>query len=146
MTPLLAKSREPLRAAQSKRARVSLLDTTVGAAILTCCDHLNRVVEHSCRCVCGLAYDNVSLTHRRENARLGKAVLGFTLLAAAMPGAHDALANSPGRWFAAPVLPNHLIFVQADAPKTEAILRKAIEDLQQEKPDFDNMEPELQKA
>jgi hypothetical protein len=33
-----------------------------------------------------------------------------------------------------------------DTPKTEAILRKTIQDLQQGKPDFVTMEPELQNA
>jgi hypothetical protein len=77
---------------------------------------------------------------------LGKTVLGFLLLAVAMLGGDDAFANSLTRWFAAPTQPNLLILAQADAPKTEAILRKTIQDLQQGKPDFDTMEPELQNA
>jgi hypothetical protein len=57
---------------------------------------------------------------------LGKTVLGFTLLATAMLGADDAFANSLTRWFAVPTRPNLLILAQADAPKSEAILRKTI--------------------
>ena len=75
---------------------------------------------------------------------LGKVLLAMTFVAAAIPGI--ALANSAGRWFA-PISPtNGLVFVQADVPKTEAILRKAIQDLQQGKPDLDSMEPGLQQA
>ena len=75
---------------------------------------------------------------------LGKVILAMTFVAAAIPGI--ALANSAGRWFA-PISPtNGLVFVQADVPKTEAILRKAIQDLQQGKPDLDSMEPGLQQA
>ena len=75
---------------------------------------------------------------------LGKVILAMAFVAAAIPGI--ALANSAGRWFA-PISPtNGLVFVQADVPETEAILRKAIQDLQQGKPDLDSMEPELQQA
>jgi hypothetical protein len=74
---------------------------------------------------------------------LGKAVLGFTLLFAAATGTGDVFANSR---LNAPIAPNPLILVQAGTPRTEAILRKTIEDLQQGKPDFSTMEPELQSA
>jgi hypothetical protein len=36
--------------------------------------------------------------------------------------------------------------LRAEAPKTEAILRKTTQDLQEGKPDFSTMEPELQNA
>ena len=74
---------------------------------------------------------------------LGKAVLGITLLFAATTRTDDAFANSR---LNAPIAPNGLVVVQADAPKTEAILRKTIKDLQQGKPDYDTMEPGLQSA
>jgi hypothetical protein len=77
---------------------------------------------------------------------LSKAILGFALLVAIAPQAGDAFANSlPGR-FAVHARPRLLILTPADAAKTEPILRKTIQDLQQGKPDYDTMEPELQAA
>jgi hypothetical protein len=87
---------------------------------------------------------NINRRYRWEDDMLGKAILAITFVAAAIPGI--ALANSAGRWFAATVPANGLVFVQAAVPKTEAILRKAIQDLQDGKPDFDSMEPGLQQA
>src|SRR2546421_610932 len=77
-----------------------------------------------------------------------KSAFAFTVLAAAtavMPRADHASASSG--WLAAQAPANRLIFVQTQTShSTEAILRKTIADLQQGKPDFDSMEPQLQSA
>jgi hypothetical protein len=77
---------------------------------------------------------------------LGKAVFWVILLSAAVFASDGALAIHLTAYFAAPARPNALVLVQVDTPKTEAILRKTIQDLQEGKPDFSTMEPELQNA
>jgi hypothetical protein len=77
---------------------------------------------------------------------LGRAVLGLALFVATVTGAGDAFANGPGSWVATSVATSRLILAQADTSKSEAILRKTIEDLQEGKPDFGTMGPELQNA
>jgi hypothetical protein len=76
----------------------------------------------------------------------GSAVLGLTLVVAAITGASGAFASSLSSWIAASVASNRMTLAQAEASKSEAILRKTIEDLQEGKPDFSAMEPELQTA
>src|ERR1700732_2603520 len=77
---------------------------------------------------------------------LRKAVVGVTLLSAAMLAPGGAFAIHLTTYFAVPARPNALILAQSNAPKTEAILRKTIQDLQEGKPDFGTMELELQNA
>jgi hypothetical protein len=77
---------------------------------------------------------------------LGKAVFGVILFSAAVFAPDGAFAIQLSTYFAFPTRPNALVVVQVDTPKTEAILRKTIQDLQEGKPDFSTMEPELQKA
>jgi hypothetical protein len=76
----------------------------------------------------------------------GKAVLAVALLVAVVTRADDAFANGSASWVMASVATNRLILAQADAPKSEAILRKTIADLQEGRPDFGTMESELQNA
>jgi len=92
------------------------------------------------------AHAHVSVTYPREDAMLGKAAFGVVLMSAAVFPADGPFAIDLSRYFALPARPNALVLVQVDTPKTEAILRKTIQDLQEGKPDFSTMEPELQKA
>ena len=76
---------------------------------------------------------------------IGKLVVVLALLLSAVMVAPDAaFAIQLSTWIGAHA--NALVLVQMDTPKTEAILRKTIQDLQQGKPDFVTMEPELQNA
>ena len=76
---------------------------------------------------------------------IGKFVVVLALLLSAVMVAPDAaFAIQLSTWIGAPA--NALVLAQVDTPKTEAILRKTIQDLQQGKPDFNTMEPELQNA
>jgi hypothetical protein len=86
------------------------------------------------------------MTLPREDAMIGKLVVVLTLLSAVVLALDSAFAIPVSTWFAVSPRPNALAPAQADTPKTEAILRKTIQDLQQGKPDFDSMEPELQNA
>ena len=76
---------------------------------------------------------------------IGKLVVVLALLLSAVMVAPDAaFAIQLSTWIGAHA--NALVLAQVDTPKTEAILRKTIQDLQQGKPDFVTMEPELQNA
>jgi hypothetical protein len=66
------------------------------------------------------------------------------LLSAVMVAPDAAFAIQLSTWIGAHE--KSLFLAQVDTPKTEAILRKTIQDLQQGKPDFVTMEPELQNA
>ena len=88
----------------------------------------------------------IHIRQREFIVALGKAVLAVTLLVAAVTWAGDAFTNGLRSWVMASVAASRLILSQADAPKSEAILRKTIEDLQGGKPDFGTMESELQNA
>ena len=75
---------------------------------------------------------------------IGKLVVVLALLLRTVTLAPAAFAIQLSTWIGAPA--NALVLAQVDTPKTEAILRKTIQDLQQGKPDFNTMEPELQNA
>jgi hypothetical protein len=74
---------------------------------------------------------------------LSKAVLAVALLSACIIASDDASAITVD---SRPVRSGLLIVAQANATKTEPILRKTIQDLQEGKPDFSTMEPQLQDA
>ena len=84
---------------------------------------------------------------------IGLAALGtasFIAAAGAMPGADAIFARSLEAGSAARAPASRLLLAQAQTPqappRTEAILRKTIAELREGKPDFDSMEPVLQKA
>jgi hypothetical protein len=63
-------------------------------------------------------------------------------LASAVP-----VSSTAALVFKQPPRTERLVFIQTQgAPQSETVLRKVIQDLQQGKPDFESMEPELQKA
>jgi hypothetical protein len=76
---------------------------------------------------------------------IGKLVVVLALLLSTVMLAPDAaFAIQLSTWIGAHA--NVLVLAQVDTPKTEVVLRKRIQDLQQGKPDFNTMEPELQNA
>ena len=76
---------------------------------------------------------------------IGKLVVVLALLLSTVMLAPDAaFAIQLSTWIGAHA--NVLVLAQVDTPKTEVVLRKTIQDLQQGKPDFVTMEPELQNA
>jgi hypothetical protein len=76
---------------------------------------------------------------------IGKLVVVLALLLSTVMLAPDAaFAIQLSTWIGAHA--NVLVLAQVDTPKTEVVLRKTIQDLQQGKPDFNTMEPELQNA
>jgi hypothetical protein len=76
---------------------------------------------------------------------IGKLVVVLALLLSTVMLAPDAAFTIQlSTWIGAHA--NSLFLAQVDTPKTEAILRKTIQDLQQGKPDFNTMEPQLQNA
>jgi hypothetical protein len=76
---------------------------------------------------------------------IGKLVVVLALLLSTVMLAPDAaFAIQLSTWIGAHA--NVLVLAQVDTPKTEVVFRKTIQDLQQGKPDFNTMEPELQNA